>query len=71
MTAQHLASLAVETWLASGTRTAERLNALVTSYTESYYGSAALWPAAIRDLCVSARTMALESQSAYRYRVDC
>lgn len=58
MTANHLASLALETWRASGSRTPERLTALVIQYAQSYYGPELHWAEAIKAEVDSARAIA-------------
>jgi hypothetical protein len=53
-----IAQLATEFWLASGARTAERLDALVEFYYSGYYGPAAAWPPQMQDECARAKVEA-------------
>jgi hypothetical protein len=59
MSAQHLAQLALEVWRASGPRTRERLEALVLTYAETYYGASVGWPEAVRHHVALAREAAI------------
>lgn len=43
MNAHHLAALTLEVWRASGPRTEQRRDSLLTAYAESYYGPMAQW----------------------------
>lgn len=57
MTSHLLATLALEVWRASGPRTEQRRDTVLTSYAESYFGPIASWQAPIRELVADARLM--------------
>lgn len=55
MTPEYFASLALETWRASGPRTEQRRDALLTTYLESYFGRQAAWSDSVKFLESCAR----------------
>lgn len=58
MNAIQLSKIALEVWRASGAKTIERLDALVTMYAESYIGSASRWTADQAEEISRARELA-------------
>jgi len=54
MTPQHFASLALETWRASGHRTEARRDSLLVDYLCSYFGPVLTWTEDTHQLRISA-----------------
>ncbi len=55
-----LARLAVEVYRSSGERTPERLQHLVRTYAQTYFGPSAQWPTAIMELVADAQMQAAQ-----------